>query len=320
MVWTIFFLIVCLLCSLFIWYIIYRYITEKPLVLINIVDLLYRDSISYIYLLCLVLSVALAHTILMDNKNFKLNFDFAIFYATLINFFCNNIYVGLTISGGLRLISLVKNSEAAGLQLLGPDKEALFVIRVLSNIVSLLFPCFNVTVLGAYPGLFGLFNGEENISNLDDIKRNNFASLYLVLPFITIFINLSVQVYSKRMRKKLNEASQIFVISHLDDVSVSEDKFSFSISHVVVFPVLILTAFLQSFADRKQRLFFLSPFHSFLINVAFPVLIINNSPKIKSFFHKEYVVPFKETLKIIKTFFTKCLANKIGPIESYFGD
>ena len=50
MIWTmICFLIFCLTCSLFLWNIVYRYITEKPLLMISVVDLLYRDTIIYIY-------------------------------------------------------------------------------------------------------------------------------------------------------------------------------------------------------------------------------------------------------------------------------
>ena len=304
------------MCSLFLWYIIYRYISEKPVVLINLVDLLYQDTIIYIYLLSLIFSVALAHTIFVDNENFKMTYELALIYSIFINFFCNNLYACLTVAASLRLISILKNSESAGLQLFGPDKDALFVIRVSSNILSMLFPCYLVTRLRTYPAMFGLFNGGKSISDYESIKNNKFASLLLVFPIITLLVNLTVQVCSIRIRKQLYHAAQIFVIFNADNESKNSDTFSLSISHVLVIPVLILMTFFQSFADRKQRLFFLSPFHLFLLSVALPLFILFKSPKIQKFFRKKFTAQFTKTLIIYQKMFMKCFFAKIVPIDN----
>ena len=182
--------------------------------MINLVDLLYCDTIIYIYSTCLILSVALAHTILAGNSKFTLNFEYALLYSMLINFFLNNLYLGLILSGALRLISLLKNSEAAGLQIFGPDNDALQLFRLFSNVISILFSCFAVFELNAYPGMFGLLFVEENQSNVEDIMQNKFVALYLVLPFITVVVNFIVHFYSKKMRRQLRNASSIFVIEN----------------------------------------------------------------------------------------------------------
>ena len=82
----------------------------------------------------------------------------------------------------------------------------------------------------------------------------------------------------------------------------------------MIIPVFVLITFVQSFADRKQLLFFLSPFHIFILNVALPMLIILNNAKIKQFFLKhniQCIVPL--TIQIC---FPKCFTVRIGPIDN----
>jgi hypothetical protein len=251
-----------------------------------------------------------------ENKNDKMLIEFALIYSILINFLCNNMYVSLTLAGGLRLISLVRNSEAAGLQLLGPDKDALFIIRIISNFLSMLFPCSVITALRSYPAMFGFFNGEESLSNYESIKRNHYGALYLLLPCTTLWVNLTTQVYSNRMKKQMNDVSAIFVVYNADNVSVSSDTFSLSISHVVAIPVLILTTFFQSFANRKHRLYYLSPFYLFLVSVALPMLIILNSLKIQKFSKKKYTGLFPSTVSLLQNVANKCFPVKIGTIDN----
>jgi hypothetical protein len=271
----------------------------------NLVDLLYQDTIVYIYLVCFSLSVGLAHTMLFANKNFTLDFEYALFYSVLINFFLNNLYLGLILGGALRLISLLKNSEFSGLQILGTDNDARLLIRLFTNVLSALFSFFAAIKLYAYPGMFSLLYGDERRSNLEDIQQNNYVALYLVLPFITVLINFTVQLYSKRIVKKIN-ASLISIISN-DGAKMSEDQYSFSIPQVMVIPVFVLVTFVQSFADRTQRLFFLSPFHIFLVSVVLPMLIILNNIKIKQFCYKNYLAPLLPE---------KAFSIKVGPMEN----
>jgi hypothetical protein len=255
--------------------------------------------------------MAIFHTFLAGNENLTLRFDLAIFYTTLNNFFINNIYAGLTLAGGLRLISLICNSEAAGLHLFGPDNEAILKIRLFFIILSFAFPCFVVNVLGAYPGLFGLFYREESQSNWEDIKNNVYTSLFLLLPFITVIVNISVVMYSHWIKRQMKQCASVFIIFEDHFETVNSSKFSFSILQATAFPVLTFTSVLQSFCDRKQRLFFLSLLHIFLCAVFLPVCIIFNNPKIKDYFVDKYL--FHCTRMSLISFYQKYSSKKIQP-------
>ena len=309
------FLAICQTTSLFLWHIIYQYISKKPLISVTLVDWIYRDTIVYIYSFCSLYSIAIIHTLIGGNEKFSLEFEYTIIYTFLINFFCNNIYVCLTIAAGLRLISLIKSSEAAGLQLLGPDNEAVPIVRGISIFISFIFPCYVIFVLGAYPGLFGLFHGDESRSNLVDIQNNMYVSLYLLLPCLTSATNLSVLICSSWIKKKMKDAFSVFIIYKVKTQSANPKKFLFTFSQATFVPVLTITVFLQSFCDRKQRLFFLSPLHIFLCSVLLPVFIILKNKKMKTKLGNQLVQSFKRIIITCLTFLKKRFYVKIKPIN-----
>jgi hypothetical protein len=111
---TIIFLLINFIISLPIWQIIYKHISKKPLLEVTLVDWIYRDIIFYNITLGFCLSAGIIHTLLYDDKNFSLSFELGLFYSICINISTNLICISLVFSAGLRLISLVKNSEAAG--------------------------------------------------------------------------------------------------------------------------------------------------------------------------------------------------------------
>jgi hypothetical protein len=86
---------------------------------ITLVDLLYKDTIIYIYLLVFSFSIALIHC-LLENESQMLDYSFAVIYSAIKMFFVCCILIALIFSGGLRLLSLLRNSKEAGLLLLGP--------------------------------------------------------------------------------------------------------------------------------------------------------------------------------------------------------
>ncbi len=111
---TIIFLIISFIVSLPVWQIIYKHISKKPLLEVTLVDWIYRDIIYYNNILSFSGSAGIIHTLLYDDKNFSLSFELGLFYSICINISMNLICISLVFSAGLRLISLVKNSEAAG--------------------------------------------------------------------------------------------------------------------------------------------------------------------------------------------------------------
>lgn len=110
---TIAFLIISFMFSLLLWHIIYKHISKKPIISVTLVDLIYKDTIVYIILMCFFISIGIIHT-LMHSEDFSLTYEFALIHSVAVNISVIAICVSLIISAGLRLLSLIKNSEASG--------------------------------------------------------------------------------------------------------------------------------------------------------------------------------------------------------------
>ena len=111
---TIAFLLTNFIFSIPSWYIIYKYISKKPILSICLVDLIYRDTIFYIISLSFIASAGTIHTLMYDDDSFSLTWEFAMMYCISISIMVNAISISLIFSAGLRLISLIQNSEASG--------------------------------------------------------------------------------------------------------------------------------------------------------------------------------------------------------------
>ena len=111
---TIAFLVTNLIFSIPPWFIIYKYISKKPILSICLVDLIYRDTIYYIISLSFIASAGTIHTLMYDDNSFSLTRELALIYSIIINTMANVISILLIFSAGLRLISLIQNSEASG--------------------------------------------------------------------------------------------------------------------------------------------------------------------------------------------------------------
>ncbi len=96
------------------WQIIYKHIAKKPLLSVTLVDLVYKDIIFHTLSLCFFTSTGITHTLMYNDESFSLPYEFALFYSICINFASNSICISLIFSASLRLISLIKNSEASG--------------------------------------------------------------------------------------------------------------------------------------------------------------------------------------------------------------
>jgi hypothetical protein len=71
---TIIWLIVTLLASLPLCYLIWKYISERALVEVSLVDLIYKDTIIYIYFLCLIFSMAIIQCLMKDDQDQTLSY------------------------------------------------------------------------------------------------------------------------------------------------------------------------------------------------------------------------------------------------------
>ena len=108
------FLIANFFLSLPLWHVIYKHISKKPILSVSLVDLIYRDTIFYIISLSFFISTGIIHTLMYDGENFRLSYELALIHSIAVNVSVNTVCLSLIVSAGLRLISLIKNSEAAG--------------------------------------------------------------------------------------------------------------------------------------------------------------------------------------------------------------
>jgi hypothetical protein len=235
--------------SFLLWHFIYKQILKKPLLSITVVDWIYQDTIIYINSLCVVYSAAIVHALTQPGE--ELNFEWAIFYSLAINASVTCICVSLILSGGLRLISLIKNSEASGLQLLGLDHEAIVKIRLMTISISVILLMISFSYLGAMPGVFNSLHGEEYKSYMEDLKDNKSGSLYFLMPTLALLVNATARFYSYKVNRQIEAENLVFVIfgnpSHKN--FLSENAFLFSLKFVLAIPLIILLSFLTTFSS-----------------------------------------------------------------------
>ena len=133
-----------ILCS-----IIRSHISHKPIINLTIVDLIYRDCVIYIQLLTTSINIALSSCLLTNDK--VLDFPLALFYATVLYYVISCAAISISVSSFLRLLSILNNSEEAGIQLLGLDDRAIVHIRIASLVISTLTIFFAFLVFNSVP-------------------------------------------------------------------------------------------------------------------------------------------------------------------------
>ena len=316
MIWiSICVLLVCVIVSLPLWIFIYKSISSKPLVYITLADLIYQDIIIYVYLLSLSYGLAVVHTIYLDDENLGVNFKLAVLYALIITFFGSTACVSITISSILRLISLIKVSEAAGFQLLGPDNVAVVIIRLASIAISVFWPFCSIYYFGAYPLNLGLFYLVENHTIQEDFKENKLQVVYLFPSVLSALVGLVVKLYSVFANKPFKTAQAVFAI-HLPDTEQPVVIFEhiFSIIYWSAIPLLIITSVLQSFFKRKQRLLINCPVIVFLACIVLPLSVIRANDKLRQSFTLKYLQPFQMGVISFHTKCKKIFSRQVGAL------
>lgn len=134
---TVAFLVISFIISVLLWLVIYKHISKKPIISVSVVDLIYRDTIVYILTICFSTSTGIIHTLSDSDENFSLTFEFALLHAVFVNISVNAFCISLIISAGLRLLSLIKNSEATGDAKL--SKAYLSYLVYIENWISILY-------------------------------------------------------------------------------------------------------------------------------------------------------------------------------------
>ena len=93
------------------------------------------------------------------SPDYVLSFPAALVIAFVVAFLMEAVAVSLFVSGALRLMTLATRSEASGLQLLGPDDLAIWIVRGLSVTLSFVFTTTLIFGLQILPGPFYVFHG-----------------------------------------------------------------------------------------------------------------------------------------------------------------
>jgi hypothetical protein len=141
---------------------IYKHYKEKAIVQVTIIDLIHCDLIVWIYLCCLDFSVAIAHCLFHHDEGLAVNDFFANLYSRIFEVILLFISSFMILVGGLRLLSLAKRSEAAGLQLLGPDDTAIMIARFIYLVPSIILELVVIWDDKVRSGLFDLFHSENS--------------------------------------------------------------------------------------------------------------------------------------------------------------
>ena len=138
--------------STFLTFVTYHCISTKKLISLTLVDLLYCDVVIYNNLVCLFSSAAIIHSLIINTHDLALSYELALTYSLAIAFFVTIASVSLILSGLLRLLTLVKQSEEAGFQLLGPENLAKVKVRLISIVIAATLPICLVKIFNAEPG------------------------------------------------------------------------------------------------------------------------------------------------------------------------
>ena len=276
------------LFSLFPSFVIYQFISKKPILAVTLVDLVYRDTIVYNHLICFVTSTAIIHCLCLNNETLTLSYKFAMAYSTSVNFFISCFSISLIISGGLKLISAIKKSEAGGLQLLGPDYIALNKIRLISVTCSIIFPCLMISFYNAHTRFFTLLYGNLSTSFVNDNNKSLVPLLYLALPCIAALVNIIAKICSNYMINNIEQQVNVFITFGSKQCK-SKDNLSFLLEAAMGIPLVILFAFLSSFSDRINHLRFYVPFQIMFMGFIIPLLIIKRNIKIMNFMKQNYI-------------------------------
>jgi len=262
---VIFWIILCNIFSLFFKHLIIKDIKGKPIVSLTVIDLCYADCISLLFLFEIFFSVGII--LCLISNDLTLNFELSLTLTMLIYFALMNCFSILTITGALRLITLVSNSEQYGIQSFGPDYIAVWKIRLMSFsfVVSLMLYC--IMFHQSIPAfLYDLYHSYR-ISSLEIIKQDPFSVIYPMPIAMAFTVNTIAKIYNIVIKK------QIF--------GPAEDKFALSLGNVLIFPLLIILLKLLQFEDRYKCLVLLYPVVLMLSSVAFPLAIILKHKQMK---------------------------------------
>ena len=172
---------------------------------------------------------------------------------------------------------------SSGLQLLGPENEAIIKIRIIIILTTILWSCFCIEHLEAPPLSIAFFHGETSSSYIEDMTENKYKSVHMIATLLTLVVNVTLKIYMIIAKKKMATPTQVFVTfgDNSESVLNQEEKVSFSVSSVIGMPAIVLFTIITSLPNRRDRLLFYCPMQISAMSTVLPLIIICNNSKIK---------------------------------------
>jgi hypothetical protein len=181
-----------LLCS-----IIYRYISNKPPVQTTIIDLIYKDCIVLIFAITVFMSITFMCSQFSDD--FTLSYPLALALTNIVYTGVEFGSICMAISSFLRLLTILKHSEEAGIQLFGTDDQALRLIRTVAAFSSVAIILAANLVFETVPPAVNFLTEFQNLSASEVFKKSTNAYIYIVFPCLAVALNLLAYLVSKNV-------------------------------------------------------------------------------------------------------------------------
>lgn len=179
---------------------------------------------------------------------------------------------------------------------------------------AVLWSIYTCGYLQIPPLIIAFFHGEKSTSHFDDLEEDEYKMLHLVITILTIIVNVALKVFSVAAQRKLDKSVQNFVVFGAKNQIVDrhDEKFSFSVSSMIVLPCLILFTIITSLSNRFHRLVVFCPMQIVALNTVLPFYIIYSNQKIRRRAENLYL-DVCDNLYIWKRGFLKRTSPRICP-------
>ena len=278
--------------------IIFKSISQKSVAAQTLIDLVYRDCIVYSYLANFTFASSIIGCLMSENHVLDYYTSMTL-SSTAYIFFCF-VVVSLSFTGFLRLLTVVSISEEVGIQLLGPDNVAVWIVRLISVLVTLSFVSAMLLYLHIPPIVFYIVHYEESITVQGFQQKNPGTVFYFLPPAIASSINLVCKIAS------------VYIFP--DNFRSKSKKFSVSLGGSVMISSLLFFAGLLTFLDRQHRLVFFYPLTITAFGFLFPSYIILNNDKMRDLLSHSLDFHRRNFYHLIHMFKSES-PNAVYPIE-----
>jgi hypothetical protein len=265
----------------------------------------------------LTLAVAVIHCLIELENGTALNNIYSALYATIFEVLVFCVSSSLILSGGLRFITLLRNSEAKGLQLLGPENVANVKIRVISSLLSAAFEGILVLYFDIHSGIYNLMHDFETDSILHTVRSDMYKTLFMVLPTLALLVNLVTKMYSLWIKRKMHHSAEIFPMrGDIANYFSNEELFSVSLEAALGIPLWMIFAIFGLICKQGMEAHSLPPIPIDANKHCFSnqLYIISKNNKMKSNAMLIFLCLVKEKfIKLFKTIQMQMHANKVKP-------